>query len=398
MNADMDTGTPPQPAPPEARLVTLDILRGFALLGSVVANLPVFSRFYSLYAPFGTPGLGADRVAEWLVRTLAEASFYPVFAFLFGLGFALHLRRGEAAVPTFRRRLGVLLSIGLVHAVFVWYGDILVSYALLGFVLPAFRRRRDRTLLVWVGVTLAYTFAVYLGIAALPGEVAYPAQEQATTRSLMQTGSYPQLIAFHSRWLGLNLLNLPFGGVQILAFFLLGLLAGRRGLEGLLEAADEASPAHRRFFQKTLLVSLGLALPTAAHAFALLRGTPSPVLEAYDLALGSPALGFTYLSGLGLLLGSAAWRRRLRPLGAVGRTALSNYLAQSLFGVLLFYPYGLGLFGRVGFGWTLLLAVTVYGAQLLVSSWWLRHFRFGPAEWVWRSLTYGTPQPLRRRG
>lgn len=378
-----------EPAAPESRFVNLDILRGFALLGILSANLPIFSLFYSLYEPFSFPGLsGADRAAEWFVRTFAEGSFYPIFSFLFGLGFALQLRKGAGALPVFRRRLLILLGIGLVHAVLIWYGDILVSYALLGFVLILFRNRKDRTLLVWVALSLVYAFGVLFGVANLDPQVAFPAEQQAAVSALMQGSSYGELVRFHLGWLGLNLVNVLVLGFQILGFFLLGLLVGRRGVV-------QDPPAHRPLLRRVLGACLLLAAPVAVHAVLLWRGESPALLRAYDLAVGSPALGFAYASGLLLLLGSKGWQGRLQPLAAVGRTALSNYLLQSLVGVALFYPYGLGLFGQVGPAWGLALTALIFAAQVVLSNLWLRRYRFGPAEWVWRALTYRTRPAMR---
>lgn len=376
--------SPLRPVALEGRTVALDIVRGFALLGILIANLPIFSYFYSLYEPLSFPGLTTTgRAAEWIVRVFAEGSFYPLFSFLFGLGFALQLRKGDAVIPIYRRRLLVLLGIGLIHAIFVWYGDILVSYALLGLVLMTFRKRRDRTLLVWTTVGLLYTFVFFALTGAGETQTALPAELTTTVEHTFQTGSYLEVVILDLGWLAFNLLNIVFIGPQILAFFLLGLLVGRRGLL-------ENLGAYQPLFRKALLLALGLALPTAAQAVALWLDTPYPLLEAYDLAIGSPALGFAYLSGLLLLLDRSVWQRRLQPLAAVGRIALSNYLAQSLVCVLIFYPYGLGLFGRLGPAWGLLLSAVIYSVQIGLSNLWLARFRFGPAEWLWRSLTYRT--------
>ncbi len=387
MDATTDHDPLLRPAAPEERTVALDIVRGFALLGILIANLPIFSYFYSLYEPLSFPGLTpTGRAAEWVVRVFAEGSFYPLFSFLFGLGFALQLRKGDAVIPIYRRRLLVLLGIGLTHAIFVWYGDILVSYALLGLVLIAFRKRRDRTLLVWATVGLLYTFVFFALTGVGETQTALPVELTTAVEHTFQAGSYLEVVTIHLGWLALNLLNIVFIGPQILAFFLFGLLVGRRGLLDNLGG-------YQPLFRKALLLALVLALPTAAQAVALWLDTPYLLyllLGAYDLSIGSPALGFAYLSGLLLLLDRSVWQRRLQPLAAVGRMALSNYLAQSLICVLIFYPYGLGLFGRLGPAWGLLLSAVIYSVQTGLSNLWLAHFRFGPAEWLWRLLTYRT--------
>lgn len=350
----------------------------------------MFSYLAPLYPPLAAPGLGPlERAAEWVIVTFAEGSFYPIFAFLFGLGFALQLRKGEGVVPLYRRRLFVLLGIGVLHAVFVWLGDILVTYALVGFLLLPFRNRSDRTLLLWVVGGTLYTFIAFY-VLTLFGGNALPPELLAQLEGLYRTGSYAELTLVRLSWLFLNLTNLLVVFPQILALFLLGLLVGRRGV---LQDPEAHAPLLRRTFGVTLAVGLPLVLLRGA---ALARGGSTPLFEALDVAIGSPALGFAYLSGLALLLRAARWQARLGPLAAVGRTALSNYLAQSLICTLLFYPYGLGLFGRVGPAWGIVLTLALFAAQIVLSNLWLQRYRYGLAEWVWRALTYQARPALRR--
>jgi uncharacterized protein len=378
------------PATPETRLINLDILRGFALFGVLLVNMLMFAYLAPLYPPLSAPGLGAaGRTAEWLIRTFAEGSFYPQFAFLFGLGFALQLRKGEGVVPTYRRRLLVLLGIGVVHAVFVWLGDILVTYALVGFLLIPFRNRSDRTLLFWVVGATLYTLVTFYVLTLFGGNT-LPPELLAQLERLYRTGSYFELTLVRLSWLFLNLINLLALFPQILALFLLGLLVGRRGV---LQDPE----AHAALLRRTFQVSLGIGLPLVLlHGAAVARGASTPLLDALDVTIGSPALGFAYLSGLALLLRATRWQARLRPLAAVGRTALSNYLAQSLVCTLIFYPYGLGLFGRVGPAWGIALTVALFAAQIVLSHLWLQRYRYGLAEWVWRALTYRTRPALRQ--
>lgn len=379
-----------QPAAPEGRSIALDIVRGGALLGILAANMLIFGYLSPLYPPLGFPGLSsADRVAEWATRVFVEGSFYPVFAFLFGLGFALQLRKGDAVVPVFRRRLLVLLGIGVLHALLLWLGDILVTYALLGFALIPFRNRSERTLVRWIVGGTLYTLVVLYFINLGAGST-FPPALVAQIERVYTEGSYLEVTGVRASWFLLNLFNVVLLSPQILALFLLGLLVGRRGVH-------ENLSAHRPLLRRTLLLTLGVAVPiVAVRGLGLARGVSSPLLDALDYALGSPALGFAYLSGLALLLGSEVWRRRLRALATVGRTALSTYLAQSLICVLIFDPYGLGLFGQLGPAWGLGLVVVIYAAQVLVSNLWLARSRFGPVEWVWRALTYRTRPKLRR--
>ncbi len=377
------------PRPTQERIVTIDILRGFALFGVLVANALAFSYPFQFYAPISFPELDeVGRLTEWLVRLFVVGSFYPLFSFLFGLGFSLYLRKGDEALPLFRRRLAILLLIGLIHAVFIWSGDILVTYALVGFSLIAFRRQSDKALLGWIMALTVWTFAVVWLLAGSEDGFALSYIEQATRA--YGTGSYLEAIQQRLADTGLTLLNLPVAGPQILAFFLGGLLLGRQNYL-------EDTVKHRLFWQQACLVGLLIGVPTVgAHAFSLLHLDPVPrFLSALDLTLGSPALGFGYLTGLSLCL-TPSVQRHLRPLAAVGRIALTNHLVQSVMFTLTFYGYGGGLYGEVSPAWSILLALIIFPLQMMLSHWWLRRFRYGPVEWGWRCLTYGRWFKLKR--
>ncbi len=377
------------PRPTQERIVAIDILRGFALFGVLVANALAFSYPFQFYAPLSFPELDeVGRLTEGLVRVLVVGSFYPLFSLLFGLGFALYLRKGDEVLPLFRRRLVILLLIGLIHAVFIWSGDILVTYALIGLLLIPFTRQSDKALLVWMTVLTAWTFATEWLLGSSEDGFALSYIEQATRA--YGTGSYLEAIRQRLADTGLTLLNLPVAGPQILAFFLGGLLLGR-------QTYLEDTVKHRFFWQRACLVSFLIGVPIVGlHAFLVLHSAPvSSFLSALDLTLGSPALGFGYLAGLALCL-TPSVQRRLRSLAAVGRMALTNYLMQSVIFTLIFYGYGGGLYGEVTPIWSVMLASVVFPLQMVLSHWWLRRFRYGPVEWGWRCLTYGRWFKLRK--
>jgi uncharacterized protein len=409
----------PGPVTRAERLPTIDILRGFALLGILVVNMGIFSQpsqHLVLPLPPGTPWY--DVAATWLVRFLAEAKFYSLFSFLFGLGLFLQMERVEGRggrfVPLYLRRLLVLLAIGLVHAFLIWNGDVLVLYALLGFVLLLFRRARPRTLLIWAAVLLALpvlinlasTGVVELGRAtpegaaqvdAMLGQVAagYAAAGERALQ-VYATGTYAEITAQRvSDYLSVMLIGNFIMAPNVLAMFLIGVYFGRRRL-----FHDVA--ANQSFFVRLLAWGLGLGL-VGNFVFASLslgqsRADPSWRLfvATTGQTLGAPLLSLAYMSALTLLASQPAWQARLRLLAPVGQMALTNYLTQSLVCTLIFNGYGLGLFGRVGIALGLGLALVIFALQIPLSHWWLGHFRFGPAEWVWRSLTYLHPQPMRR--
>jgi len=380
---------PDAPTAPEARLVTLDILRGIALLGIFIVNMLFFS------GPYGYFGATAaqNELEQWLegfVRIFAQGAFYSLFSFLFGLGLALQLRRGRAALPRFRRRLFVLLLIGLVHATLIWYGDILLTYAAGGFVLTFFAFRRSRVVVAWALVFFVLSSTAYLTAYDLGLAGRAPWLNLRAFSEVFGSGTYLEVVRYQAQLVWREILNLPSFLPTVLWLFLLGLLAGRSGL---------FERPNRRVWWGILLAALPVALIFKGfYAYWYITETYNPSSVGYSFAIGGPALMFVYLALLTLLLQRPTWARRLALFGLAGRMALTHYLTQSVVCTLLFNAYGLGYFNELRLSVTLPLVLVIFALQVLFSRFWLARFRFGPAEWVWRSLTYGARQPLRRHG
>jgi len=399
-------GPKPTPVAPGERLFALDVLRGLALFGILAVNMAHFSSpviFWDLAGvdPWDSPW---DNAVQGLIQVLAEGKFYPLFSLLFGVGMVLFTERaaGRGGSPgrLYARRLAVLLLIGGLHALFIWSGDILLTYALVGFLLLPFRRRTAKTALVWGIGCMVLALGVYVLLVGSilgtenPDLVTWAKEQADRSLAAFGSGSYAQQLEMRRIDLSLQYGNAIIYFPFLLGIFLLGAAAAKAKLL-------ERLPATRSVLRRTGIAGLVAGLPLAAlAAYADARLTPG-VTTVYDLlaflgyALGGLGLALFYASATVLLAERPAWRRRLAPLAAAGRMALTNYLLQSIVCTTLFYSYGLGLYGRVAPTWGLLLTLAVFGGQLAFSAWWLRRFRFGPAEWVWRSLTYGRRQPLR---
>ncbi len=407
----------PEPVTGAERIQVLDVLRGLAIFGILLVNIPFFAgpTIYDQGAGIVRFAAWYDRLATWLIRFLAEGKFYTLFSFLFGLGLFVQMTRAEARgtafVPLYIRRLLVLLLIGLVHAFLIWSGDILVTYALLGFPLLLFRKRAPKTLLRWA-VALMFLPLLFYGLSTLAVVAANASPQGATQieRSFRAAvtsnearaeqsirafgrGDFPDIMAQRVQDTLLGYTFLPFAAPSVLAMFLLGLYAGRRGV-----FVDVAG--HLALIRRVLAWGLGLGLAgNLIYAFGqelTNRAVPSPLglLTQAGHTFGAPALCLGYAAAVTLLMQDESWRRRLMPLASVGRMALSNYLLQSLVCTTIFYSYGLGLYGQVGPAPGILLAIVIYLVQIPLSQWWLRRFQFGPMEWLWRSLTYWSRQPL----
>ena len=409
------------PVRPKERIETIDILRGFALTGVLLINLRNFDFFEQVWSG------AADQFALWMTGLLVEGSFWRLFSFLFGLGFALQWARaklrGGRFIPMYARKLMVLLLLGIVHSLF-YIGDILYDYAVLGFLLLFFFRRcLPKTLLISAIVCLLFYFAWQGAVAGnryirqadsqITKQMAREeAREEAAWRAFRQEiihvrsqGTFREVIVAHAqiavrRRFSLSALDTHYlwlvGGP--LPLFLLGLYAGRRRI-------FEDLPAHLPFIRRVLWWGLGFALVSISVNVVIetqLFTDPSwPALKFFPGQGDSPwgvaelALCLVYASAIVLLVQRQAWKRRLAPLAAVGRMALTNYLLQSLIFTTILYGYGLGFYGRVGPAKEVILTFFIYMLQVLFSVWWMKRFRFGPVEWLWRTLTYGKLQPMR---
>ena len=397
----------PGPVRRGERVELLDALRGFSIFGILLANLMVFSGTFfagSAGAAIAFPNSTADRVTEFLIHLLVEGKFYSTFSLLFGVGFAVQLARAESLgrpfASFFRRRMLFLLLIGVTHAL-VWAGDILWLYAVVGFVLIPFRQGQERTLLIWVAALLVVPVVLYGLVALLVSSS--PATVSGGLESLFRStiaafsdGGYRAV--FEANLLFLLLGRLPQLVVtgrafNVLAMFLVGFYLGRRRVFHDLTA-------HRPLLRRLLVA--GLCVGSIANvALALLMETDAyfsfqrlGLLQSAAYQIGVPALCLFYVSAFALLFEQAAWRRRLLVFAPVGRTALSNYVLQTLVCLSIFYGIGFGLFGEWGVAATTALVFVIYPVQVLITRWWLAHFRFGPLEWVWRSLTYGRAQRM----
>ena len=402
------------PAGAGERIALIDVVRGFALYGVLLANL-IWIAHDGAVTPAqvaGLPTAAVDHVVRLGVEFFIDWKFYTLFSFLFGLGFSVQLMRGErrgaSVLPVYLRRLTVLFAFGLVHAYLIWYGDILHHYALLGFLLILTRKWSDRALLgMGIGLGVVLPAAIVIGRGLLspsePRAGPDPAELQVLEARFraFTSGSYAVSFRENARYVmsfwtsGFALQFLP----AILGKFLLGFYAGRRRL---LEQPELHLALFQRLLVWGLLVGLiGNALwvwTTELTESGHLASTSGWVLAAQvPIYLGLIAMAGFYLSCLVLLWRRPEWRSRLAWLAPVGQMALTNYLMHSVIYLVLFYGFGLALLGRVGAAACLALSLVVFAGQIMLSSWWLRRFRFGPAEWAWRSLTYGARQPMRLR-
>jgi uncharacterized protein len=433
--------TPPRVAPvSEAeRLFAVDALRGFALLGILAMNIVGFAWPEPAYNnPLRSGGFeGLDRAIWFFNHLVFEGKMMTIFSMLFGAGLVLMdhraAARGARVGWVYYRRIFWLLVIGLVHAYLIWDGDILVLYAECGLFLYLFRNLTPRTLIILGIAAMLVLVPILLGIAlGLDAMKATTARVEAQIQAGQAPSSFDKRV--HDLWkddLQKEFAPTPeqeakewakdlaahrggyAGIVKHRAFDLLmehtigfllggGFFAASRMLlgMGLMKLGVFSGSRSRRFYWWMVGLGYGIGLPLMVYdAIALIDHRFSLDYELHGGALynafGSLIVAMGHVGLLMLIVQSGALGWLTRRLAAVGRMALSNYLTHSIVCTTLFYGYGFGLFGTINRTGLAAIVLAIWIAQLVVSPIWLRSFRFGPAEWLWRSLTYWRLQPMR---
>ncbi len=432
-----DPGPDPGPVVETERLESLDLLRGLGILGILVMNIYAFSMpFAAYFNPFQMGGDETWNLGTWVVTHIFfEQKFVTIFAMLFGAGIVLMMQRAEergvSFGPIFFRRQSLLLVIGLFHMVLLWMGDILSYYALISMLVFFLRHLPPRRLIVIACIMLPvpllmnYGFSFYMqslmqqaaeleAVVASGGEVGEAEQEVLdswrSTRSLLaptpgdiqadldaHLGNYVDAVNYRVEHnLPMLFQAIPFflfwriGGVMLLGMALmkLGILSGDRPC---------------RFYRRLAIIGYGAGLPLAAASAWILFANgfePIFVLRWGNLPnyIASILVALGHISIALFILKSGVMPALVARFRAVGRMALTNYLAHSAVMTSIFYGYGLGLYGEVPRAMQMLFVLGLITLQLLYSPWWLSRYRFGPVEWLWRSMTYGRRQPFMAAG
>lgn len=396
-----------------ARIQVVDALRGFALLGILLIH--------------GKSWFDGGALPEWVeqinetspihaytkaaVNFLISGKFYTFFSFLFGLSFALMVTRTKLSDSSFLRRfmwrLTVLGLIGFAHNLH-WRGDILLIYAMVGFVLILFRNAPLPLILICsLFLILNLPTRIKHVYTEYAGETLTKAQQDLEQKEFKQQveekyqtfkhGSYAEVARVNFHDFSVKMYFQFYAGhiFITLGFFLLGLYAGRRQL---FQRLDEYLPLFRKLMWYS---GMAVMILYPLRVLPKVISNPSFIAQYHpiqDLLVDSSNAAFTilYVSSLTLLFYRHSHYFMVPRLASIGKMALTNYVLQSVFGTLVFYGYGLGLIGEIGAAWGVALCIPFFIFQLLLSYWWMEHFRYGPLEWVWRSLTLLKPQPFRR--
>jgi uncharacterized protein len=401
---------PVAPVSSANRIHYLDELRGFALLGILIMNIQNFSMVMASYMnPTAQgPAEGLNRLTYWYTHLFADMKMMSLFSMLFGAGMLLFIekakeRRGKS-IGLHHRRMFWLLVFGLIHAYFIWRGDILVVYAIGGVIIYWFKNASPTWLIITGVIFFLFLASIQLSLGVFwdvipeeqlvevieifqPGQETIDEEVAAYSGSFLETHKRRVMDAWdmHQSLFGFIwrvLANMLFG----MALFKMGILKGEKS---------------RKFYRNFMLIGFGIGFPLIALGIVqnFANDWDPKFYFAYGFQynyFGSIFVAFGYIGLIALWSKSDFLTDLKRRLAAVGRMAFTNYILQSIICTIIFYGFGFGLFNQIERFPQQLIVLAIWIFQLAVSPWWLKRYRFGPLEWLWRTLTYWKRQPLRR--
>lgn len=412
------------PTAPHERIVLLDVIRGLALFGILLVNAPLLnSPIWISESDFAFKTNTWDYIVTNFIYLFATDKFYPIFSLLFGLSAILFMenmaKQGNNPIHLFIRRMVILFFLGAVQVVFIWWGDILVVYAVLGLGLVLFYKLSARLLLMIIYTFFLVLTMIHIGLAYYhwqndyyPDEVMVeatdesvinePHEEDPTTATeisnfsnedemdlIYHYGSFMQIMEQRLQDYYLvslagiakpvnfaNFIRYLTYYLHLFAIFLLGAWLQKRKI---FQHIDDNWP---------IITNMGIYATVVAFITHLLSAHFDFFAEAF-YPISGLSMGIVYIFIITFLFHKKNWKKPLAPFAAVGKMSLSNYLLSNFILSLLFYGYGFGLYSKIGPGTQLWITIAIYIGLFLLSTLWLKHYRFGPLEWLWRVLTYG---------
>lgn len=401
------------------RINFLDVLRGIAIQFIFMANILYFSGLFFIPETFRIPNFlwPSDKILNFISFTLIDGKFYSIFSLLFGIGCMIQYNKltknNKPFAPFFKRRMFWLLVFGLIHLVGLWVGDILTLYALLGFVLILFVNVSDKKLLWFASALIMMPLLNWVIIHLL--NLNYPQFIFQKSLDIWEYFGYPsaewngkkfndlQFYINNGNWADFLKMNLGNTFVRIsrildegrafkvLGIFLIGLWSGRKILNNQLLS-------NTKFLKKVALTGICIGLPmsiirTYIEFFAD-RSDLMSFLKTLTYALGTVPFAIGYAALLAIIYNNKP--ALLDWIAPAGKMAFTNYIMQTLISILGFYGLGFGFGGKFGFTIVMLIALIIFLCQVAFSTIWLKYFKYGPLEWIWRQLTYGKRLPIKK--
>ncbi len=399
----------------------MDVLRGIAILGIFIANLNGFSWYFpdpEKTGPWLLPE--QDHTMAFLHHMFIEGKFYSIFSLLFGWGIALQIKRAAAkgidAVPLVKRRLGWMLLLGAVHLM-IWSGDIVFFYALLGFILLAMRKLSNKAMIITGSILILSPMVIYAAkshwlflnapaflmnetgervIRSTSGE---PLTSEMDFANYLKHASWAEALQANAAGFFFRYGYLFFVSriPKVLGIFLIGYAIGRSGFYSRINE-------HKKILYIIIAAGVVIGLPAnymLAHYMSYSMEdywqlTIKGLYQTIAYAFGVAPLALAYVASLMLLFQNKKVSKLLSVMAPVGKMAFSNYLLQSIIGSIVFLGAGFNYLGEVGPVYYTLFGILVFIGQIILSHWWLKHFNYGPVEYLWRSATYKKWQTMRK--
>ncbi|AGK52686.1 DUF418 domain-containing protein [Bacillus sp. 1NLA3E] len=378
------------------RIVAIDIIRGISIFGIFLVNMMSFHSPLLYVDPHTRWHQGLEKYTYRFIDVFAEGSFYPLFALLFGYSFVLFREKVVGQGMNFTvlalRRLFFLLVVGIIHAFFIWHGDILIQYSILGFIFIFFVTLPERSLLssglYLYGVPVLF-LQIWLFVSTwfMNKDMTNQFDPRAVQHSLhiYQQGTISEITKMRiTDWMVTNNTgNIPFLLVSIFPLFLIGAGFAK---QKLLERS------FKRISQMMyLMLSLGLMFKFVPYLFE-----GNPWAQYTQESIGGLCLAIFYGAAIIKITQHEKMTKWLSPIAAVGRMSISNYLFQSIISTCIFYSYGFGFYGKISLFSGTILVIIIFIGQIITSNLWLKRFSVGPVEWIWRCFTYMKVIKLRK--
>ncbi|MEX5937244.1 DUF418 domain-containing protein [Mammaliicoccus sciuri] len=369
------------------RIFSIDALRGFSLLGILLMNILTFAYPYQIINPFE---FFQHQDGAWfkISSLFIIASFYPIFAFLFGYGLSImyqnSLDKGLNYYPMITRRLLFLLLLGIIHGVFIFYGDILSTYALLGLIAIIFVRLKPQYTLIALSIGIGIFVLLYLLPMILLKDVTQiesfvGLQELERVNNILSSADYVSIIGFNSKYFGMNIANaILVGPFSILPIMLFGIYAHQINWFNKIKQ-------HKNLYMVIGVVVLILGLAIKMIQIVLEGSVTSQLMSQM---IGGPIVALSYIMFFVILCEDQTVRKILTPLQSIGKLSLTTYISQSIICILIFYGVGLNYYGKLPVLTIYIIGIVIYCVQLIVSYLYLLRFKQGPLEKLWRKVTY----------
>ncbi|WP_436878594.1 DUF418 domain-containing protein [Mammaliicoccus sciuri] len=369
------------------RIFSIDALRGFSLLGILLMNILTFAYPYQIINPFE---FFQHQDGAWfkISSLFIIASFYPIFAFLFGYGLSImyqnSLDKGLNYYPMITRRLLFLLLLGIIHGVFIFYGDILSTYALLGLIAIIFVRLKPQYTLVAISIGIGIFVLLYLLPMILLKDVTQiesfvGLQELERVNNILSSADYVSIIGFNLKYFGMNIANaILVGPFSILPIMLFGIYAHQINWFNKIKQ-------HKNLYMVIGVVVLILGLAIKMIQIVLEGSVTSQLMSQM---IGGPIVALSYIMFFVILCEDQTVRKILTPLQSIGKLSLTTYISQSIICILIFYGVGLNYYGKLPVLTIYIIGIVIYCVQLILSYLYLLKFKQGPLEKLWRKVTY----------